>query len=138
MDLAFTEWGIYHMLSIYHIACVYNTLLTGSMFYLPSSHVRNTAEVEMDYIAFQKLRNVSPTGITYNGINVGIRECGDFYVPLTILISTNSNVVEYIKDEELKIVKRMYIADEKGEVIEERSYEAVLVDEDKKMVQRHK
>lgn len=99
MDLAFTEWGIYHMLSIYHIACVYNTLLTGSMFYLPSSHVRNTAEVEMDYIAFQKLRNVSPTGITYNGINVGIRECGDFYVPLTILISTNSNVVEYIKDE---------------------------------------
>ena len=32
----------------------------------------------------------------------------------------------------------MYIADEKGEVIEERSYEAVLVDEDKKMVQRHK
>lgn len=95
MDLAFTEWGIYHMLSIYHIACVYNTLLTGSMFYLPSSHVRNTAEVEMDYIAFQKLRNVSPTGITYNGINVGIRECGDFYVPLTILISTNSNVVEY-------------------------------------------
>ena len=178
IDLVFTEWGIYHMLSIHHIdrrvrkanffaqiskglsfdtfkseagknrrfkrekkritmfACVYNTLLTGTMFYLPSSHVRNTAEVEMDYIAFRKLRNVSPTGITYNGINVGIRQCGDVYVPLTILISTNSNVVEYIKDEELKIVKRMYISDEDGHIIEERSYEAVLVDENKMLSEK--
>ena len=43
-------------------------------------------------------------------IDAGTSEMGD-------------RVVEYIKDEELKIVKRMYIADEKGEVIEERSYE---------------
>lgn len=93
MDLEFTEWGIYHMLSIQHInrrisklrffenidaglsfstfrddpilkrrfknekkritmfACVYNTLLTGTMFYLPTGKVRETADVEMDYIA---------------------------------------------------------------------------------------
>lgn len=165
MDLEFTEWGIYHMLSIQHIdnhiskmkffseiknglsfstfqadsrknrrfrgekkritmfACMYNTLLTGTMFYIPSGQVRNTAEVEMDYISYKKIKNVAPTGITYNGINVGIRKSDSgAYVPLTILISPNSDIEEYIKTEELKIVKKLSVRDDQGNVIEERSY----------------
>lgn len=49
-------------------ACVYYVLLNGTIFYLPNKRVRNTAEVEMDYIVYQKLENISPHGITYNGI----------------------------------------------------------------------
>ena len=169
MDLQFTEWGIYHMLSIQHIdrrirktlffeaiknglsfesfqadiskkrrfqrekkritmfACIYHTLLTGTIFYLPSGHVRNTSEVEMDYIAYQKLENISPTGITFNGLNIGIRRCENGYVPLTVLISTNSDVEEYITNEEVKIVRRMSVVDKNGRVIEEKNYEAVAV-----------
>ena len=82
----------------------------------------------MDYIAYQKLKNVSPTGITFNGINVGIRKCENIYVPLTILVSANSNVKEYISEEQLKIVKKMYITDENGNMVEKRNYEAILMD----------
>ena len=55
-------------------SCVYNTLINGKIFYLPSGKVQNTADVEVDYIAYDKLINISPTGTTYNGINVGIRK----------------------------------------------------------------
>ena len=138
IDLKFTEWGIYHMLSIQHIdrkinsntffqkvkdglsfasfesdiskkkrfkkqkkritmfACVYNTLTNGTMFYLPSGQVQNTARVKADYISYMKLINIAHTGTTYNGVNIGIRKCEDVYIPLTVLISANSNVEEYI------------------------------------------
>lgn len=107
-------------------ACVYYVLLNGTIFYLPNKRVRNTAEVEMDYIAYQKLENISPHGITYNGINVGIRKCEEVYVPLTILVSPNSNVEEYITDEQLKIVKSVYVTNRYGTVIEEKHYNATL------------
>lgn len=80
----------------------------------------------MDYIAYQKLENISPHGITYNGINVGIRKCEEVYVPLTILVSPNSNVEEYITDEQLKIVKSVYVTNRYGKVIEEKHYNATL------------
>lgn len=164
IDLKFTEYGIYHMLSIQHIdrtirnsdffqkvkdglsfrsfesvvgkklrfkkqkkriamfACVYNTLTNGSMFYLPNGEVRNTANVKADYISYKKLMNISPTGITYNGINVGIRKCEDGYIPLTVLISPNSNIEEYIKAEQPKIIKRLQIIDNNNTIIEEKSF----------------
>ena len=80
----------------------------------------------MDYIVYKKLNNVSPTGITQNGINVGIRKENDVYVPLTILISKHSDVEEYIKQEDLKIVKSLEIKDEDGNVIDAVSYEFIL------------
>lgn len=104
-------------------ACVYNTLITGTMFYLPSGHVRNTAEVEMDYISHMKLKNAAPTGITYNGINIGIRKTDNgAYVPLTILISSNSNIEEYVRKEDLKIIRKVTVTDSDNNVVEERSY----------------
>ena len=103
-------------------ACVYNTLINGEIFYLPSGKVRNTADVKVDYIAYDKLTNVAPTGATYNGINIGIRIIDDICVPLTVLISTNSNVTEYIDSEEKKIVKRLVIKDEDGNVVFEKNH----------------
>lgn len=168
MDLRFTEWGIYHMLSIHHIdhsikknrffqrikdglsfsdfevdrgkklrlkkekkritmfSCVYNSLVMGTMFYLPSGHVRNTAEVDMDYISHMKMKNNSPTGITYNGINIGIRKCDDVYVPLTVLVSSHSNLEEYIRNEEIKLVKKLCIIDEQDNIIDEKNYSFIM------------
>lgn len=88
--------------------------------------VNGTVNVQMDYIVYKKLNNVRPTGITQNGINVGIRKENDVYVPLTILISKHSDVEEYIKQEDLKIVKSLEIKDEDGNVIDAVSYEFIL------------
>lgn len=101
-------------------SCVYNTLINGKIFYLPSGKVQNTADVEVDYIAYDKLINISPTGTTYNGINVGIRKIDAICVPLTILISTDSNVTEYIEKEQQKIVKKLVIRDSKNNILFEK------------------
>lgn len=47
-------------------------------------------------------------------------------MPLTILVSPNSNVEEYITDEQLKIVKSVYVTNRYGTVIEEKHYNATL------------
>lgn len=104
-------------------ACVYNCLKTGTVFYLPSGKVNGTASVQMDYIIYQILNNVSPTGITQNGINIGIRKEHNIYVPLTILVSKHSDVEEYVKTEELKVVKKLEIKDKKGKIVDFVSYE---------------
>lgn len=101
-------------------ACVYNTLLNGMMFYLPSGKVKNTAEVEVDYISYDKLMNVSQTGTTYNGINIGLRKIDENFIPLTILVSTNSNIEEYIENEQVKIIKCLTIRDNNNNVILEK------------------
>lgn len=165
LDVEFTEWGIYHMLSIQHIngkidrnnffreienglsfndftkeksinnrfkkykkritlfACVYDTLKTGTAFYLPSGKVKGTANVSMDYILHKKYTIASPTGTTQNGNNIGIRQESGMYVPLTILISKNSDLEEYIRDDELKIVRKLEIKDKAGNIIDTVSYE---------------
>lgn len=92
-------------------ACVYNTLINGKVFYIPSGNVYGTAGVQMDYIIYQGINNVSPSGITQNGINIGIRNIKGRYIPLTILISKHSDIEEYIKTEELKIVRKLEIID---------------------------
>ena len=63
-----------------------NCLRTGIVFYIPSGKVKGTASVQMNYIVHRKINNVSPTGITQNGINIGIRSEKGVYTPLTILI----------------------------------------------------
>lgn len=107
-------------------ACVYDCLKTGTVFYLPSGKVNGTLSVQMDYIVYKKLNNISPTGITQNGINVGIRKENNEYIPLTILVSKHSDVEEYIKQEDLKIVKSLEIKDKDGTVIDAVSYEFIL------------
>lgn len=62
-----------HKKRIAMFACVYNTLVNGKVFYIPSGKVYGTASVRMDYIVYQSISNISPTGITQNGINIGIR-----------------------------------------------------------------
>lgn len=51
-------------------ACTYNTLRKGQAFYIPSGKVKNTNNVEVDYILYRPLRNNSGNN---NGMNIGIR-----------------------------------------------------------------
>lgn len=107
-------------------ACTYNCLRTGTVFYIPSGKVKGTASVQMNYIVHRKINNVSPTGITQNGINIGIRSEKGVYIPLTILISKASDLEEYIKSEDLKIVKSLEIKDKSGRIIDSISYEFIM------------
>lgn len=61
-----------------------------------------------------------------NGNNIGIRDENGIYVLLTILISKQSDLEEYITDEELKIVRKLEIEDKQGNVIDFVSYEFIL------------
>ena len=42
-----------------------------------------------------------------------LRKEHNIYVPLTILVSKHSDVEEYVKTEELKVVKKLEIKDKK-------------------------
>ncbi len=157
INVEFTEWGIYHMLSIQHInnrirndqffqkidegltfddfkaddaikarfkdqkkrismfACTYNTLRKGQAFYIPSGKVKNTNNVKVDYILYRTLDN-------NNGMNIGIRQELGKFVPLTILISKQSSLMNYVDVENFKLVERLEITDMYGNVIETISY----------------
>ena len=157
INLEFTEWGIYHMLSIQHInsriknrdffqkvddglgfddfkvddairarfrnqkkrismfACTYNTLRKGQAFYVPSGKVKNTNNVNVDYILYRTLDNNI-------GMNIGIRQELGKYVPLTVLVSKQSSLMNYVDVENFKLVERLEITDMMGKVIESVSY----------------
>lgn len=107
-------------------ACVYNCLKTGTVFYIPSGKVNGTVSVQMEYIVHRKINNISPTGFTQNGINIGIRKEKGIYTPLTILISKASDLEEYIKTEDLKIVKSLEIKNKSGAIIDSISHEFIM------------
>ena len=157
INVEFTEWGIYHMLSIQHIdsrirnngffqridsglslndfkvdgaikarykaqkkritmfACTYNTLRKGQAFYIPAGKVKNTNNVKVDYILYRTLDN-------NNGMNLGIRQELGKFVPLTILISKQSSLMNYIDSENFKLVEKLEIVDMVGNIIETISY----------------
>lgn len=157
INVEFTEWGIYHMLSIQHInnrirsseffqeidegltfddfktdnaikarfkdqkkrismfACIYNTLRKGQAFYIPSGKVKNTNNVKVDYILYRTLEN-------NNGMNVGIRQELDKFIPLTVLISKQSSLMNYVDVENFKLVEKLEITDMTGIIIETISY----------------
>lgn len=157
INVEFTEWGIYHMLSIQHInnrirnydffqkiddgltfddfktdnavnarfknqkkrismfACVYNTLRKGQAFYIPSGKVKNTNNVKVDYILYRTLDN-------NNGMNLGVRRESGKFVPLTILISKQSSLMNYVDIENFKLVEKLEITDMRENVIETISY----------------
>lgn len=100
-------------------ACTYNTLRKGQAFYIPSGKVKNTNNVEVDYILYRPLQN---NGGNNNGMNVGIRLEDGKYVPLTILISKQSALMDYIDIEDFKLVEKLEIFDGSGNIIETISY----------------
>lgn len=100
-------------------ACTYNTLRKGQAFYIPSGKVKNTNNVEVDYILYRPLRNNSGNN---NGMNIGIRFEDDKYVPLTILISKQSSLMDYVNIEDFKLVEKLEIFDGSGNIIETISY----------------
>lgn len=157
INIEFTEWGIYHILSIQHInsriknneffqkidngltfdefkvdnsvkarfkdqkkrvsmfACIYNTLRKGQAFYIPSGKVKNTNNVKVDYILYRTLDN-------NNGMNLGVRQESGKFVPLTILISKQSSLMNYVDVENFKLVEKLEITDMMGNIIETISY----------------
>ena len=104
-------------------ACTYNTLRKGQAFYIPSGKVKNTNNVEVDYILYRTLYNNSGN---YNGnssgMNIGIRLEKGKYVPLTILISKQSALMNYVDVENFKLVERLEVIDSTGKIIESISY----------------
>ena len=104
-------------------ACTYNTLRKGQAFYIPSGKVKNTNNVEVDYILYRTLHNNSGNNNgNSNGMNVGIRFEDGKYVPLTILISKQSALMDYVDVEDFKLVERLEIIDGLGNIIETISY----------------
>ena len=100
-------------------ACTYNTLRKGQAFYIPSGKVKNTNNVEVDYILYRSLQN---NGGNNNGMNVGIRFEDGKYVPLTILISKQSALMDYVDIENFKLVEKLEIFDDSGNIIETINY----------------
>ena len=96
-------------------ACIYNTLRKGQAFYIPSGKVKNTNNVRVDYILYRTLDN-------NNGMNLGIRQELGKYIPLTILISKKSSLMNYVDVENLKLVEKLEITDVTGKIIETISY----------------
>lgn len=96
-------------------ACTYNTLRKGQAFYIPSGKVKNTNNVKVDYILYRTLDS-------NNGMNLGIRKEKGKFVPLTILISKQSSLMNYIDKENFKLVEKLEIKDAIGNVIESISY----------------
>lgn len=92
-------------------ACTYNT----QVFYIPSGKVKNTNNVKVDYILYRTLDS-------NNGMNLGIRKEKGKFVPLTILISKQSSLMNYIDKENFKLVEKLEIKDAIGNVIESISY----------------
>ena len=106
-------------------ACTYNTLRKGQAFYIPSGKVKNTNNVEVDYILYRSLQN---NGGNNNGMNVGIRFEDGKYVPLTILISKQSALMDYVDIENFKLVEKLEIFDDSGNIIETISYALITKD----------
>ena len=106
-------------------ACTYNTLRKGQAFYIPSGKVKNTNNVEVDYILYRPLQN---NGGNNNGMNVGIRLEDGKYVPLTILISKQSALMDYVDIENFKLVEKLEIFDDSGNIIETISYALITKD----------
>lgn len=78
-------------------ACVYYVLKHGEMHYLPTGKVPNTKNVKSDYILL--------CDIGSKGMNIGMLQVGDRFVPITILISGQSKRELYIEGSVSKTIK---------------------------------
>lgn len=106
-------------------ACTYNTLRKGKTFYVPSRKVKNTNNVEVDYILYRPLQNNSCNN---NGMNIGVRLENGKYVPLTILISKPSSLMDYVDINNFKLVEKLEIFDSSENIIETISYALTIQD----------
>lgn len=92
-------------------SCIYRTLRYGRVFYVPNKDVPNTVNVRCDYLIYRQIDNV--------GMNIGLKYSNGCFVPMTNLISKESNRTEYIDTTTPKIVKRLVISDISTGAIEE-------------------
>jgi hypothetical protein len=99
--------------------CVYNTLRKGHVFYIPSRKVQNTNNVKVDYIIYRTLYNNNNND---TGINLGIRFENGKYVPLTILVSKQSSLMNYVDIKDFKLVEKLEIYDDSENIIETLTY----------------
>lgn len=110
-------------------ACTYNTLRKGKVFYIPSGKVKNTNNVEVNYILYRTLYNNSGNNNgNSNGINIGIRLERGKYVPLTILISKQSALMNYVDIDDCKLVKKLEILDNRGNILETINHVSIAKD----------
>lgn len=104
-------------------ACIYNTMRKGRAFYIPSGKVKNTNNVEVNYILYRTLYNNSGNNNgNSSGMNIGIRLENGKYVPLTVLISKQSALMGYVDIKDYKLVEKLEILDELGNKIETIGY----------------
>ena len=73
-------------------------------------------------------RTLYNNGGNSNGMNIGIRLENNKYVPLTILISKQSALMDYVDIEDFKLVERLEILDGLGNIIETISYALTIKD----------
>lgn len=106
-------------------ACLYYLLENGTVFYIPDSKVPNTKEVKLDYILLSIISN--------KGINIGLRNVGNVYVPITILISKISKPLKYVDGAEYKLVKRLEILDENDNIINSKSFVLTIKNKQKNL-----
>ena len=96
-------------------SCVYNSFRYGRVFYCPNQLVNNSTDIKMDYVIYRPIET--------KGLNIGIRAYQDKYIPLTILVSNQSNREKYINNSAMKIVKKLIISDiSTGTTIDEITY----------------
>ena len=93
-------------------SCVYDSLLNGTAFYLPSGRVKNTVNVKADYIVYNNIDG--------KGINYGLQKKGAVFVPITILIARSRRATCYLEKSKFKLIKRVDVLDENGNIIESR------------------
>lgn len=152
ITVEFREWGIYHMLAIQHInykidkekffeeidkgfdllsfkadismnnrykdhktriavfSCIYDSLLNGTAFYLPSGKVKNTSNVKADYIIYNNIDG--------KGINYGLQKKSSAFV----LIAKSKSATRYLEESKFKLIKRVDVLDENGNIIESRTH----------------
>lgn len=95
-------------------SCIYDSLLNGIAFYLPSGKVKNTSNVKADYIIYNNIDG--------KGINYGLQKKSNAFVPVTILIAKSKSATRYLEESKFKLIKRVDVLDENGNIIESRTH----------------
>ena len=90
-------------------SCVYHTLKFARVFRVPSSSVKGTANVKVDYLLYQEIEN--------RGLNLGLKIINGTMAPITILIDRENHKGRHIDWNYEKIVKQLEIIDTKSNII---------------------
>ena len=81
---------------------------------MPSGKVKNTSNVKADYIIYNNIDG--------KGINYGLQKKSNAFVPVTILIAKSKSATRYLEESKFKLIKRVDVLDENGNIIESRTH----------------